>query len=286
MSLYNFKHEADDDENIFVKDFKIAVCLSGQPRHWKQAVKNIKHFFEKEMKHFDLGTKMRVDYFIHTWDTNTWRKPKTGHEVFENVKHTDAADIHAAYKPKKMICEEYVPELFHHVWDPLFYSFARSVQLKREYELDNDIQYDIVIKARLDTVYDPKIGMNYGRCYPGVCYTCSPVTKFPSEFNYNNFDDVLFWGTSSTMDLVSQLYHSNLVELSKEYRQQQDAITNIDPAIFYGPGCTLYSYLNSIGFHPEGSRIIEYAVVRSTSAELDSIKEYDEIRKKWFEWYI
>ncbi len=288
MSLYNFKHEAGDEENIFVKPFKVAVCLSGQPRHWRTAAKNIHHFFEQQQRHHDLNTPIRVDYFIHTWDTNTWRKPKTDHTVFENVKHDDAQAIYKEFKPKSMICEEFIQENFELAWDPMFYSFARSVRLKREFELANDIQYDIVIKARLDTIYNPSVGMNYGRCYPGVCYTCTPITKFPSEFNYNNFDDVLFWGNSPTMDLVSEMYNNNLILLNSAYRQQNEAGTDLDPALFYGPGCSLYKYLTDNGLHPEGSRVIEYAVVRETAVEqkLDSIENYDEIRKKWFEWYI
>ena len=43
---------------------RVAVCISGQSRTWKVAYKSILSFF-------DMGAN--VDFFIHTWDTNSYR---------------------------------------------------------------------------------------------------------------------------------------------------------------------------------------------------------------------
>lgn len=270
------------------KKFRIAVCFSGQARYWKESAANIKRFFEFEHPHPENGLEVETDYFIHTWDTNTWRLPKTDHSVYEDVKHNDGEAIKEMYKPKDIIVEEYTKGKFKRSWDPMFYSFARSLMLKRDYELSNNFQYDLVIKARMDVVYNPAMGFPLQRVWPGVCYTATPVSKFASEFNYNNFDDVMFYGDSPTMDLISDLYNSHDITRSMEYQEKNKAGLNLDPVLYYGPGCLLYKYMTTLGIHPEGNRVIEYAVMRSTAAEanLDSVYNYEEIRRKWFEWYI
>jgi hypothetical protein len=268
--------------------FRIAVCFSGQSRYWKESAANIKRFFEFNNPHPENGLSIETDYFIHTWDTNTWRLPKTDHNVFEDVKHNDHEDIKNTYLPKGCIIEEYSKERFIRSWDPMFYSFARSMMLKRDYELTHSFQYDLVVKVRLDVIYNPARQFPLQRVWPGVCYTSTPVSKFPSEFNYNNFDDVLFYGDSPTMDLMGDLYNHHDITRPLEYQYKNQAELNLDPVLYYGPGCLLYKYMTTLSIHPDGSRPFEYAVVRSTAVEakLDSIYNYDEIRRKWFEWYI
>jgi hypothetical protein len=170
----------------------------------------------------------------------------------------------------------------------MFYSHARSLMLKRDYELKNDVRYDIVIKARLDVVYPPSMPFPLQRVWPGVCYTCTPIGKFPSEFNYNNFDDVLFYGDSPTMDLIGDIYFKLRQQHTSTYIDSVEATANLDVTLWYGPGCLIYDHCTDLGIHPDGNRVIEYAVVRSTATDknLDGIYDYDEIRKKWFEWYI
>lgn len=277
-------HTADIDPD---KKFRIAVCYSGQARHWRTALTNNLKFFGWE-KHPVFETAVEVDYFIHTWDTNTWRFPKQGHEHFVLEKHADADDIQAAYNPKGFVCEEFHQEKYTRAWDPMFYSHSRSLMMKRDYEMKNNFQYDLVIKARLDIVYDPVHMFPLAHVWPLTCYTCTPINKFPSEFNYNNFDDVLFYGDSPTMDLVGDIYDRNRQRHTPLLVERADSGPNLDVTMWYGPGCSLYDHCTDLGIHPEGARVIEYAVVRSTAVEenLDGINDYQEIRKKWFEWYI
>jgi hypothetical protein len=170
----------------------------------------------------------------------------------------------------------------------MFYSHARSLMLKRDYEMRNNFQYDLVIKARLDVIYDPQHMFPLGHVWPMVCYTSTPIGKFPNEFNYNNFDDVFFYGDSPTMDLVGDIYDRNRQRHTPALCAAADASANLDVTMWYGPGCSLYEHCTDLGIHPEGARVIEYAVVRSTATEenLDGINDYQKIRQKWFDWYI
>lgn len=274
--------------NVTARKYRIAVCFSGQARYWRESAANIKRFFEYEHPHPENGLGVETDYFIHTWDTNSWRLPKTDHSVYEDVKHNDRDDIIQAYKPKAFIQEEYIKDKFKRAWDPMFYSFAQSLLLKRNYELENDFQYDLVIKARLDVIYNPAHRFPLQRVWPGVCYSATPISKFAGEFNSNNFDDVLFYGDSATMDLMSDLYMSHKITYPMEYQYKNQEGLNLDKTLWLGPGCLLYKYMTGLSIHPDCMNPFEYAVMRSTAVEanLDSIYNYQEIRRKWFEWYI
>ena len=48
-------------------------------------------------------------------------------------------------------------------WSALFYSFAHSVMMKRKYEIENNFEYDVVIKSRskkgkVKLSGDPRLG--------------------------------------------------------------------------------------------------------------------------------
>ena len=268
--------------------YRVAVCFSGQPRHWRTAVKNIKHFFDLEgIRHPNTNQMVKVDFFIHTWNINTWRKPKTHHHVYEEVEHTAGPELVAAFNPVTYEIEKFDKQRFPRAWDPMFYSFAKSLMLKREHELANHFEYDMVVKARLDTVYPPT-KFPLSKLWPGNCYTVTPISKFPSEFNYNNFDDVLFYSDSKTMDLVGDIYYTYKIVHNDDAIAKNQSSLNTDPTMWYGPGCMLYEHLTNLSIHPDGSRGFEYAVVRQTAVDagLDGLNDYYEIRKKYFEWYV
>lgn len=301
MSLYNIDTETADSvpqRPAPIKDnrpyrpnpqFRIAVCLSGQPRLWRIALPNIKQFFDfTDRTHPETAQTVHTDYFIHTWDINTWRRPQTDWNVATDIAHGEIADIVSAYKPRAWHQDSFDKTQFQRAWDPMFYSHARSVMLKRDYEITNDFQYDLVVKARLDVIYDPQYKFPLQRVWPMMAYTSTPISKFPTEFNYNNFDDVMFYGDSATMDLIADLYSTYKTLHSTELVAQQDKSMDLQPDMWYGPGCLLYEHLTNLGIHPDGNRVTEYAVVRSTvvAEKLHGITDYAEIRKKWFEWYI
>jgi hypothetical protein len=264
---------------------RFAICLSGQARHWRKCVDNIKLFFGNTY-HPDFNMPIEVDYFIHTWDTNTWRFPKQPHYVFQTDKHNDGPDIQSAFCPQAMEFEEWDKEKYPRAWDSMFYSFAKSLMLKREYELQNNFQYDVVVKARLDVVYNPRSKFPLTRILPKCCYT-GHMSVFPLEFNYINFDDVIYYGDSPTMDIVGDLYHTYKMIHSKDMITKARLKLNLDPTTYYGPGCLLYEHMINSGILPDRRHGIDYAVMRSTIVEknLDAITQYDEVKQTWIEWY-
>jgi hypothetical protein len=128
---------------------KIAICFSGQLRTGIENYPNIKEICA------DIYDD--CDFFIHTWDfcqyksynlSRIFKKPTIEPaEKFEKFKEL--------YSPKKMVVDgkhdDYINTLQHGI-QPLWYSFWKSVELKKQYELENNFKYDYVIKLRPDLV--------------------------------------------------------------------------------------------------------------------------------------
>jgi hypothetical protein len=273
---------------------KIAVCLSGQPRTWRTAKDNILNYFNFR------DSNIQVDYFIHTWDTNQFRKKEDIDWISrENVKviSTERADIIRAFNPIDIELEEYNEDSHVTLWASLLYSFMKSVWLKRKYEIENDFRYDIVVKARLDINY-PMMGycnlnmpLSKFHIHPIqnlTAYSTTPIiSRFPTEFNYPCFDDVFFYGNSLTMDIIANCYrwYTNIINENMEAYSNGKYIQN--STYWYGPGTILYKYLIENGIHPQGYRAIPYYVVRKEIEDLrlHSIHNWVDIRDFSKEWY-
>lgn len=259
---------------------RVAVCFSGQIRDWQFAKKNILNYFSLPDQ-----PDIKVDYFIHTWDTNTWRLPKTNHSIFKNKKHNDFEQLVNTYLPVNYHMSAYNLKEWKLAWDPLFYSFEYSILLKQQYELENNFVYDIVVKARPDVIYNPETPFPFHRnMVSGICYTATFISRFPSEFNKPCFDDVMFFGDSKTMDLMSGIY--KYYNLKNKHIRYADPI-DIDPLVYLGPGTLLYQYAVANNIHPDAYNI-DYAVVRKTmiGKGLDPINDYDKIKEIAGDWYI
>lgn len=272
--------------------YRVAVCFSGQPRLWEWSSKNIKSFFDPQGKTHHIKGEIKVDYFAHLWDTNTWRKPKQPRN-FQPVDeiHNDYQRIVDCYQMKSAELEHYENTKFKLAWDPLFYSFEKSMFLKRQYELHNDFEYDLVIKARLDVVYDPSTKFPYHLYVgPRIAYTSNNIHHFPMEFNYWNFDDVIFYGHSGTMDIIGDVYRHHKILYTEKYRKLLEENFDIDPAAnWYGPGCIIYDHCVSTGIRADYAEpSIIYKVSRFTMIEagIDSIQDWPEVLRLGNEWYI
>jgi hypothetical protein len=273
---------------------RIAVCLSGQPRTWRTAKDNI-------LSYFDIRDKsVQVDYFIHTWDTNQFRRKQDvtwPHRYNIKVSPTEKDELIHAFNPIDIELEEYKEDEHVTLWASLLYSFMKSVWLKRKYEIENDFRYDLVIKARMDINY-PMMGscnLNFPihkfHIHPIqnlTGYSTVPmISRFPTEFNYPCFDDVFFYANSPTIDIISNCHkwYTNIIKENMVLHSKGKWIQ--DSTYWYGPGTILYKYLVESCIHPQGYRFIPYYVVRKEVEEcgLHSIHNWTDIRDFSHEWY-
>jgi hypothetical protein len=272
-----------------MKSYRVALCFSGQARTWEYCVKNIKRFFSRET-HPENFAPVYYDTFIHTWDTNSYRpNTQTQEYTHELIDPGEFDRMKSAYNPKGF----YVDSWQHFLnttkttrsFDGMFYSFMKSVHMKRQYELDNDFEYDMVIKVRLDTIYNPYNHFIVHTMSPLMCYSCTPVARFPHEFHYNNFDDVFYYGDSKTMDLVANVY--NIHKQKREQLFDVSPLSSKDPELYYGPGCLLYKNFVEMAIHPMCFNSFPWYVVRKNVAAsgLDPVTDWDQVMKMCMDWY-
>lgn len=128
---------------------KIAICISGQPRNFKQSYESLKKYFLN---------KYDCDIYFHTWKINNFESTNFG---FGNNQYSltenDYIELIELYQSKKYVLEQ--PIIFDAseykcpIWrQPLnntlsmFYSLYKSFQLVEE-------KYDYVVRTRFDIDY-------------------------------------------------------------------------------------------------------------------------------------
>lgn len=195
---------------------KIAVCFSGQLRTGIESSENIKRY---------LGFLYNYcDFFIHTWDINTQKHYNTSNIYHLEEKITDKYfnEFIEIYSPKKIEIENYketfekeseiINQNLIHYFEkiiPLWYSFMKSVELKKAYEKDHNFEYDLVIKLRPDIIFPESRRLSieldhYRFLNKNEVYIENLSTNL--EMNMRFIDDVFFIANSKTIDKFSKLY--------------------------------------------------------------------------------
>lgn len=205
---------------------RIAVCFSGEIRTGVESSENILNF---------IGDLIpNVDFFTHTWNYET-KKNYNGCRIIGRIT-TDITQkikkFNQTYKPKKIVIEE----ADHQCSDidmnldigiiiksipPLWYSFYKSVQYKREYEVENGFEYDYVIKLRPDIIFSPvrklreELELIIGN-KNGIFFIENLIKE---RENLDICDDVYFFSKSKEMDLASQYYNVVKSKIKTIYNQ-------------------------------------------------------------------
>jgi len=213
---------------------KIALCFSGQPRDIDI---NYQIFKKNLLDEFD------VDVFVHTW----WNKDNLSHNSIipdrVNKKFSpDAIDkIKELYKPKKIFVEkpkvwnrvyemtekgfnecigwakdaeggiDAVKKYYGNVANSMFYSIMMSNLLKEQYSVDNNTEYDFVIRSRFD--FAPYAKIDFRNITLGKNdVVCHHTPGLPYEIAHDWFA----FGTTESMSVYCSVYNhiSSLVERS------------------------------------------------------------------------
>lgn len=224
---------------------KIAVCISGQIRTWRKCYKSWFLMFDelKERKYPNMDVE--IDYFIHTWDFNTV-PPHKWHELgfpninwakkFFKVDDSDLNEIIDIIKPIKYLIEDSnVSDTRKNVIDKRglqyentngvvvswassqLYSIMRCGQLKRDYEIENNFEYDACVKLRFDgfiSEYDRSLFIKDFN-YPLEKKTIySMHSRNLLTFPHDLVGDIFYFSNSQTYDILSSMY--NWIPIIKE----------------------------------------------------------------------
>ena len=254
---------------------RIAVCMSGQLRQWKLAIENQKWFW---------GTSnAEVDYFLHTWDYSADRTGVSQPYTTRKVSQEEFEEIVKTYNIKLAKLDTKKQHEFYDNdhWLSLFYSLSQSLLLKRQYEIDNNFEYDVVIKSRPDVVFNPAITFRWPRLWNNVVYT-THGGPMPIEFNMFNFNDCVFLANSYTMDLLTNLYF---------YRKERIKPENVKLRNFHpiGPGTLMHDFFREYGSTPQFNSLPfkETLLKEGCPQKLDLVnpEEFPEMDNYFREWY-
>lgn len=197
---------------------KIAVCISGGVRYPHLGLQSIRKIFPNDF----------VKVFIHTWkikDTSSFLDTLSGLEYKEVDKTIETNfSFLDQYNYEKLLIENYdqCEKKFQKLFDSLkfapatdehdkvrtdvgpismHYSIYQSNQLKKQYEKENNIVFDWVIRMRTDSDFK---------------YESLDLTSLTEELNIpegedwapDSVNDQFAIGTSHAMDLYSSLYEN------------------------------------------------------------------------------
>jgi hypothetical protein len=166
---------------------KIAVCLQGLSSGKNHIGHEVKFTNSYKYLKQNILDNNSVDIFLHTWN--------------EDLNTID--EITNIYKPISSIFEKQI--IFDentklHITKSRWYSHMKSVELKQQYEKENNIIYDFVVVTRFDNCFF--IPFSFSE-YDSNCFYSS---NWDYPHNLIGFLDYWFLADSKTMDKFSNLY--------------------------------------------------------------------------------
>jgi hypothetical protein len=209
-----------------MKPYNIAVCLSGEYRTFKECAENIREFYQSD--------NHNVVFFGHTWTDSKYTKEHAYYGIeqkevhhpaqlqlqantlinFENlliedktVANNELIANHISFDECNFGLKKAANLAKPIVYVHMSYSIMMANWLKTKYEVENNMRFDIVVRARHDTFYKP--GKKFDEyipreIHPAVIYGSS--NTFPTEYWQHHFNDVLFFGSSRVMNTVCDFY--------------------------------------------------------------------------------
>lgn len=155
---------------------KVAICFSG-------AIRNFDDCICSTLKYF-INNFNNPDIFLHMW---TFNQDDTTKDITYNFKwrkdNSSVEKIMSILNPKKYVIEEYtndsekkIIELSHvdmkkFLTDQeknygfnccsMYWKILKSFELAEEYSIQNKFEYDLIIRARLDFIWEDYIGISH-----------------------------------------------------------------------------------------------------------------------------
>lgn len=246
-----------------IKDIKIAVCFSTQLRTGTLAHKNIKNYLG-EM--YDSCT-----FFSHLWNINT-RKfyINQGKKQLPERMEVSSDEItywKNLYPIKSLLVEDYDKIRKEHItknyhFNPIYYSFYKSLELMDDYVSRTNTKFDLVIKLRPDVIFSPD--RKFSKEMLSKYINNSSDTFFVetlTEYQYW-MNDVYWVSTPAIMNIAKQFY--------PEQKENQNNVNHLPEKHHY----TLSNHMRKHQINLEGIGS-DYACHKLECSEYDTIEEYD-----------
>jgi hypothetical protein len=221
---------------------RIAVCFSGQSRTWRECYDSWnKLFTQMSLSPKFINEKIEIDYFVHVWDFNTipphlWQSmgfPQINFaKEYYPVPKEEIDYLINILKPKKFLIESSdVSDSRKRIVDlkaiknypehnrngaiiswasSQLYGIMRSAELKRDYEIENEFEYDVCIRMRYDAcITDDNIKILINDFNPPLkkktIYSMHSANQVP--FPHDLVGDIFFYADSFTYDILCSFYN-------------------------------------------------------------------------------
>lgn len=259
------------------KNCKVAVCLSGESRTFKECAQSIKSYFTN---YNPFGNEYY--FFGHTWDTNNYKlwsslEKSSQLEPEKLDKEKLSTDLNSLFDFKKLEIEDQF--ITTNICLSTLYSRMKANYLKQRYEVENNMMFDLVIKTRFDLCYEPtRIFENsfFGLIEEKTLYSRYGFMR--AEFYLPNPDEVFYFGSSLTMDIIEDFYNSFSTGGFDVINRTGSLTNNVWQKV--GPGALIHrwaSLRNVLVRQPE--KQIPYAIVRKHTAHLNPVDDFAQIKR-------
>lgn len=201
---------------------KIAICLSGKSKFWQDCVENFYDFFDENLADYRI--------FLHTWkDANSDDdeiikssfmsyfsnieeiKIDDPGTIFAKKLHLDPSSADLAIPSDRIITglEKAVFRKYPSAWYMSFYEIMMPNFMKRKYELENNMQFDIVVSTKLNNAYSQN-GDKFTRYLEHIMHREIYANTMICKDNYGlpGVDMNFHYGNSETMDVVDCFYNA------------------------------------------------------------------------------
>ncbi len=245
---------------------KTAICFSGELRTFAVAMPRILRYFDS----------INADIFCHTWST-------TGdyeHNDLE-VAHLKALIYNSHHKFIKLKVENNI----NHAgpFGAMLYSIQSSNRLKRNHELEQNFDYDCVIKTRYDMLMPPGNTWGERSVEPRtIYYSLGNRGLVHNDTGRHGLSDVIFWGDSQSMDVACDTYRYYNWQAFPRYLQLMRG-TIVDPSdSMLSPGTLIYQQTEKRNIKlTQVQPQLQETLWRTTVENLDPDTDFNEIRKAY-----
>jgi len=228
---------------------RLAICLSGQLRQWHLAKENQKWFWETA----EAYGYEEIDYFIHSWTYSADRAGVTHEYEWRDIPQEEWDELCEFYQVKNKMFDTRPQSWFYDFdhWSALWYSFAHSIMMKKKYEMENNFQYDLVVKSRPDIIFNPKQVAYFEDVFDNQLYT-THGGEMDHEFGMFNLDDCVFYGNSYTLDMLVNMYLFRQKNLDCRFEPVVKGVLTKEKLCIQqlGPGVLMHEFCREYGITP------------------------------------
>lgn len=249
-----------------MKQFKTAICFSGELRTFRVAMPRILEYFKG----------YSADVFCHAWETtgDNQHDPEDFWQLTEIINQSEHT-----------LCDMDVEKSINHSgpFGNMLYSIQRANRLKRNYELSKNFDYDLVIKTRYDMLMPPGHEFGDRQVDPRVLYySLGNRGLVHTDVGKHGLSDIIFWGDSPTMDIACDTYRYYNWHAFPRYLQLMTG-NMLDPKdSMLSPGTLIYQRTEKRNIKMQQVQpLLQETLWRTKVEHLDPIKDFNEIKRNY-----